>query len=370
MHRCTITPGIHNVQICRIEAERVGGIISDCKEQLERLLMTLRDLGEFGAIHRLSQRAVGARSKNATDASELLVDIGDDTAAWRAGGIVHLWTTDTMVEGVHFIPGRTASWEDVGWKIMAVNLSDIASMGGDATYALVTLGMPADACMDDLDMMYKGMTDLASACGVSIIGGDMVGAEKAFVTIGLLGTCNGEPMVRSAAKPGDLIAVTGEVGSSAGGLKLLLDEDTVEQDAYEFLSTAHRRPTPRLEEGRALAAIGVRAAMDISDGLMDDLGKLCHASGVAAGIEAATVPVSPHLKTAFPNDCLTMALSGGEDCQLVFTAPEETMATAISSIPGSAVIGKIVEGTPGRVSAIGPDGKEIEMASGGWDHYE
>ena len=330
--------------------------------------MTLRDLGEFGAIHRLSQRALSGRSNVA--ASELLVDVGDDTAAWRAGGLIHLWTTDTMVEGVHFIIGRTGSWEDLGWKIMAVNLSDIASMGGDPTYALVTLGMPSDTSMDDLDMMYKGMTDLASGCGVSIIGGDMVGAEKAFVTIGLLGTCEREPMVRSAAKPGDLIAVTGEVGASAGGLKLLLEEPAAELDAYEFLSSAHRRPTPRLDEGRTLATVGVRTAMDISDGLMDDLGKLCQASGVAAHIEAATVPVSPHLKTAFPDDCLAMALSGGEDCQLLFTAPEEIMAKAISTLPQAAVIGKIVEGVHGHVSAIGADGKEIEMASGGWDHYK
>ena len=330
--------------------------------------MTLRDLGEFGAIHRLSQRALSGRSNVA--ASELLVDVGDDTAAWRAGGLIHLWTTDTMVEGVHFIIGRTGSWEDLGWKIMAVNLSDIASMGGDPTYALVTLGMPSDTSMDDLDMMYKGMTDLASGCGVSIIGGDMVGAEKAFVTIGLLGTCEREPMVRSAAKPGDLIAVTGEVGASAGGLKLLLEEPAAELDAYEFLSSAHRRPTPRLDEGRTLATVGVRTAMDISDGLMDDLGKLCQASGVAAHIEAATVPVSPHLKTAFPDDCLAMALSGGEDCQLLFTAPEEIMAKAISTLPQAAVIGKIVEGVHGHVSAIGADGKEIEMTSGGWDHYK
>ncbi len=330
--------------------------------------MTLRDLGEFGAIHRLSQRALSGRPNVA--ASELLVDVGDDTAAWRAGGLIHLWTTDTMVEGVHFIIGRTGSWEDLGWKIMAVNLSDIASMGGDPTYALVTLGMPSDTSMDDLDMMYKGMTDLASGCGVSIIGGDMVGAEKAFVTIGLLGTCEREPMVRSAAKPGDLIAVTGEVGASAGGLKLLLEEPAAELDAYEFLSSAHRRPTPRLDEGRTLATVGVRTAMDISDGLMDDLGKLCQASGVAAHIEAATVPVSPHLKTAFPDDCLAMALSGGEDCQLLFTAPEEIMAKAISTLPQAAVIGKIVEGVHGHVSAIGADGKEIEMTSGGWDHYK
>ena len=330
--------------------------------------MTLRDLGEFGAIHRLSQRALSGRPNVA--ASELLVDIGDDTAAWRAGGVVHLWTTDTMVEGVHFIPGRTASWEDVGWKIMAVNLSDIASMGGHPTYALVTLGMPSDTSMDDLDMMYKGMTDLASGCGVSIIGGDMVGSGQSFVTIGLLGTCKREPMVRSAAKPGDSIAVTGEVGASAGGLKLLLGEASAELDVHEFLSSAHRRPTPRLDEGRALAALGIRAAMDVSDGLMDDLGKLCQASGVAAHIEAATVPVSPHLKAAFPDDCLTMALSGGEDCQLLFTAPEEIMAKAISTLPQAAVIGKIVEGVPGQVSAIGADGKEIEMASGGWDHYK
>ncbi len=331
--------------------------------------MTLRDLGEFGAIRRLGQRAIDARPKNARAASELLVDLGDDTAAWRAGGLIHLWTTDTMVEGVHFIIRSTTSWEDLGWKIMAVNLSDIASMGGDPTYALVTLGMPPDTSMDDLDMMYKGMTDLGAAYGVSIIGGDMVGSREAFVTIGLLGTCEREPMVRSAAKPGDLIAVTGEVGSSAGGLKLLLGGGSTEPNAYRFLTAAHRRPTPRLEEGRTLAALGVQAAMDISDGLMDDLGKLCQASGTAARIEAGTIPISPHLKAAFPDDHMAMALGGGEDFQLLFVADEETMTKAISSLPEATVIGKMVQGAAGHASAIGADGAEMEIPSGGWDHY-
>ena len=279
----------------------------------------------------------------------------------------YLFTTDTMVEGVHFTQA-TLSWEDVGWKVMAVNASDLAAMGGQPLYALVTLGLPAEFPLSALDMLYEGALSMAEKGHFAIVGGDMVKSPTAFVTVALVGTIRGAPMTRESASPGHLVAVTGPLGSSAGGLALLQGMTESDVDA-EVLLQAHRRPQPHLAQGRILAEEGVSCAMDVSDGLMADLAKLCRASGVAAQVSAHRLPIIPALSLHFPETNLQKALSGGEDYVLLFTAPPDTMDRVIDRIPERRRHRKVTDGEPGQVTVLDENGKNVTPSQSGWDHY-
>ena len=213
--------------------------------------MQIQELGEFGVIDLLNRMVVGQRDISAfrdripafagktngnagngnagqTNGNgfpvELLVDTGDDTAAWRTSDCIELFTTDTVVEGVHFTR-VTTPWRDLGWKCIASNVSDIAAMGGLPAYALITLGLPPETEVADLEELYRGMLEMANKCGAAIIGGDMVRSPVVFITVGLTGVHEGSPMLRTNGQPGDLVAVTGYLGGSGGGLQLMLDGD-------------------------------------------------------------------------------------------------------------------------------------------------
>ena len=252
--------------------------------------MLVRELGEFGLIERLSRR-VSASSAGAPHHGEpllhLRVGIGDDAAVWNAAGASEVLTTDTIVEGTHFTLDTTG-WNDLGWKALATNLSDVAAMGAAPGLAVVTLGLPQDTRVDDIDALYDGILEAAEAFGAIVAGGDLVASPTLFITVALSGALMGSPMLRSSANPGDLIGVTGTLGASAAGLAALQGASTA-ADAAE-LKAIHCRPRPRVHEGMALAELGVRCAMDVTDGLVDDLGKLCTAAGCTARLEAACVP--------------------------------------------------------------------------------
>jgi thiamine-monophosphate kinase len=334
--------------------------------------MQIKDLGEFGLIDRLIAmvtRQRGGPDHGAPLGFRLTVDAGDDTAAWRTGVATELFTTDTMVEGVHFTR-ETTPWRDLGWKSMASNISDIAAMGGLPTFALVTLGLPPETAVADIEELYRGMLEINRLHGVAIVGGDVVRSPVVFITVALTGVHPGQPLLRSAARPGDRVGVTGYVGSSGGGLRLMLEHLAVPPEAAEYLRQAHRRPQPAVAQGRILAEAGVRTAMDISDGLADDLSKLCKASGVAARIFADQVPIHPLLRLAFPDRCLELALGGGEDYLLLFTAPPALMALVMPRLPqGAAVIGEILAGQPGQVELVDPAGVTHPAGASGWDHF-
>ena len=330
--------------------------------------MKISNVGEFGAIDRLTRLILERRQRTpAPPGSALLVDTGDDAAAWRSTAGSYLFTTDTMVEGVHFTQ-TTLSWEDVGWKVMAVNASDLAAMGGQPLYALVTLGLPAEFPLSALDMLYEGALSMAEEAHFAIIGGDMVKSPTAFITVALVGTIQGAPMTRESASPGHLVAVTGPLGSSAGGLALLQGTTDADVDA-DVLLQAHRRPQPHLAQGRILADEGVSCAMDVSDGLTADLSKLCRSSGVAAQVSTHRLPMIPALPHYFPETHRQKALSGGEDYVLLFTAPPDTIDRVIDRIPDAAVIGRITDGEPGQVTILDENGKDVTPSQSGWDHY-
>jgi len=243
-------------------------------------------------------------------------------------------------------------------------------MGGLPLYALVTLGLPPDTEVADIQELYRGMLEIGNEYGVAIVGGDTVRSPVMFITVGLTGVHPGQPMLRSTARPGDLVGVTGYLGASGGGLRLMLDRTAVPPEAADYLRRRHRRPKPAVAEGRMLADSGVATAMDVSDGLADDLGKLCLASGVSARLFAQQVPVHPLLKEAFPQRYLELALHGGEDYLLLFTAAPALMDRVMNLLPeGAAVVGEITPGQPGRVVIVDASGAEKVTRGGGWDHF-
>ena len=341
--------------------------------------MQVRDTGEFGVIQRLNRMIVSrGQGNDAVRAFPLLVDTGDDTAAWQAGEARELFTTDTMVEGVHFTR-ETTPWRELGWKAIASNISDVASMGGLPTYALITLGLPPETAVSDIEEMYRGMLEIGEEYGMGVVGGDIVRSPVFFVSTALTGVTRRPPLLRSCARPGDAVAVTGWLGSSAGGLRLMLRPGLAggpdaTGEAAEFLREAHRKPAPAVEAGQILSQMGIETAMDVSDGLVDDLGKLCAASGVSARVNAPAVPIHPLLRQQFPGESLSLALSGGEDYVLLFTGPPDLVRALIPRLgEGGAVIGVIAPpeelGGPGRVAVVDGEGRELSLAGGGWDHF-
>ena len=294
--------------------------------------MNVSDLGEFGLIERLRSALPAAQS------DRLIVGIGDDAAVWHSGSGYTIATTDTMVAGMHFLPGAVA-WRDVGWKALATNISDIAAMGGAPSFALVTLCLPPDTPVAAIDELYAGLRACAEVYGVTIAGGDIVSAPVFSITIALTGDAaldaNGVPLLlrRNAAKVGDIVAVTGRLGASAGGLRALTDNAPL-TDARRHLIERHMRPQARVDAGRAAIEAGVRCAIDISDGLVQDLGHICNASGVGAELRLDRVPLDPDLVAEYGDDAVAMATTGGEDYEMIVIGAEDAIAKASEAFAG------------------------------------
>ena len=258
--------------------------------------------GEFAAIENLRRRLGPATLPGETW-------IGDDAAVVRSatGGWL-LLAADTVVAGVHADLALTGI-DDLGWKAMAASLSDIAAMGAEAGHALVTVAGPAET---DLMLLYDGLAAASEEYRCPVVGGDLTNSECLVVTVAVTGSCEGSPVLRSGARPGDAIWVTGPLGAAAAGLRVLRDEAPVEPELRALLVSAHARPRPLLEEGADARSAGATAMIDVSDGLLADLGHICDASGV--GFRLEDLPVA-HGATR------SEALYGGEDFALVFCLP-------------------------------------------------
>ena len=332
--------------------------------------MDLSKIGEFGLIRRLEAMAKQAGVASSRDqAFTLVAGIGDDAAAWRidTAGLIELSTTDTMVEEIHFTRSTTP-WQDVGWKAMASNLSDIAAMGGSPTYTLVTLGLPGNVSVEDVEAAFQGVVQACKTYDAVIVGGDVVSSPFFFITIALNGLVCGQPMMRSTAVPGDVIGVTGPLGLSRGGLELMMRYSKVDSDAARQLVRAHRHPLPRLQEGRVLLEEGVRAAMDVSDGLVDDLEKMMLASGMAARIFSKDIAIHPALGETLPEDALHLTLAGGEEYELLFTASNDVAQRVKKRLPSVSIIGEVTGGEAGEVTVYDDNGSPIVDIDSGWDH--
>ncbi len=335
--------------------------------------MKVSQIGQFGLIDKIAKLIEDASRPQSESWQNLLQGVGDDCAVWQGERTCYLSKVDSQVQGVHFTLDMI-SWRDLGWKALAVNLSDIAAMGGRPLYALVSLGLPFETEVEDVLSLYTGMLDLAAQTGTAVIGGHVSSSSNLFIDVQVTGrTASPEGLVlsRSTAQPGDLIAVTGWLGSAAAGLRILKQKMALEPSVMQFLKQAFTRPEPRLAEGLLILNKGVRCGMDISDGLLADLSHICEGSGVGAEVRAEKLPIRAEVKDTFGEQATDLALSGGEDYQLLFTAPLAVMQAVqeISSYPVT-VIGAIKSGSAGLVEVFEKSGLRASPAASGWDHFK
>jgi thiamine-monophosphate kinase len=280
---------------------------------------------EFGLIRLL-------KAQVAKPDREVFMGIGDDSAILKTSSSV--WTvitTDLLAEGIHFDPARS-SFEDIGYRAAVANLSDIAAMGGTPRFMLVALAIPQTCSMRKIQRLYRGMMQAGNPYRVSLVGGDTSASQRGlFLSITLTGIVKpGQALLRSGARIGDRLYVTGTLGDSRAGLELLTNSrrkgfSAMKPAQSRWLVARHHRPSARIAEGRWLVKQGLAtAAIDVSDGLSGDVRHLCEESGVGVEIVAASLPLSRACRAyaaAHHVDPQHLALQGGEDYELLFTVP-------------------------------------------------
>jgi thiamine-monophosphate kinase len=326
-------------------------------------------LGEFGLIDLLAKMIADAGVDRLAPGRPL-IGIGDDAAAWHSDASIELATVDTMVQDVHFSLDTT-TWRELGWKSLAINLSDIAAMGGVPEYALVALALPEDTNVADVTALYEGLIELARQSGTAIAGGNISRAPQVSITITVIGrSLNKNILRRDAARPGETIAVTGHAGSAAAGLEMLTRKLKFQPEITEYLKNAFLRPVPRLAEGQILVKNGLKTAIDTSDGLLADLRHICEASKVSARIDVDRLPVHPAVRDSFGKKARGLALSGGEDYELLFTGSAAAVNRARAEIkcPVTA-IGEVIAGAPGKIDLTDARGRAVKINKAGWQHF-
>ena len=319
----------------------------------------ISEVGEFGLIERI-HAALGSGT-----AAGVHVGIGDDAAVVTMPGDRVVISTDMLVEGRHFRRDWSAAG-DVGAKAVAQNLIDIAVMGARPTTLVVALGVPAELPVDWVTDLYGGMREAAGEQGATIVGGDVVRSDRVVISVTALGTLSGsEPVLRSGARPDDVVAVAGRLGWSAAGLSILSRGFRTPR----ALVDAHRRPEPPYESARAAAEAGATAMIDVSDGLVADLGHIARASGVAIEVDPTLLRVDEPVASAaaaFNADPLVWVLTGGEDHAVAATFPADVVLPE-----GFTVIGTVAEVADVEVLA-GPGvtvGGRVPRGGGGHDHF-
>ena len=328
--------------------------------------MKLSRLGEFGLIERIRRKQPVGRG--------VRLGIGDDAAWVENPSGSSLVTADLLIEGVHFDLKWTSLF-DLGYKSLAVNLSDIAAMGGMPAYAILSLGIPANLDSKHVEELYRGINALARPNGVSVVGGDTNSAKSLIISVCVIAHPPGRPLRRSGASIGNDIYVTGTLGDSALGLKLLRRGGAgLRKRAAAKLLARHRRPVPRLATGALLARERLATAMiDVSDGLVQDLRHICRASATGAVIYNERLPLSAEYRALAGKEGTRHALMGGEDYELLFCARRSNRGriqelSETSRVPISR-IGICVAGQGVRV--LDQTGKGIASgALGGHDHFK
>jgi thiamine-monophosphate kinase len=336
---------------------------------------TLADIGEFGLIDRIHELL----QKEGVQSPGLTLGIGDDTASFLPhAGYEVLVTCDSMVEGRHYLPQHITPLE-LGRRAMVLNISDIGAVGGKPLYALVSLGLRADAPVSDVEAMYRGFVQELNPFDASVIGGNLTkSGDGPFIDITLIGEVEqGKTVRRSTAKVGDAILVTGYPGQSAAGLQLLLHAERLEGLRDHPLVRAYNSPSHRAREGWAIAQSGcVTAMIDTSDGFLGDLGHICKESAVGAELIQEKLPISEVLRQAAQNlgqDPYDLILKDSDDYELIITCSPDhvdqifSAVSALSDVPVTEV-GRITDMTR-QIKLNLPDGTWSEMTPAGWDHF-
>jgi thiamine-monophosphate kinase len=314
-------------------------------------------MGEFELLARVRERlpTPGARVRLAS---------GDDCAVTVPGGATAT-SVDALVDGVHFRRAQSSPWQ-IGRKALSTALSDLAAMGAEAGEAYVALAVPPDLGEDDCLRLLDGMVEVAAASGTTIAGGDLTRAAQLSLVVTVVGHADRpEQLVgRGGAQAGDALVLSGEIGGAAAGL-LTLEQAAaaaaVPDDVLGALRVRQLDPTPRLEAGRILARCGARAMIDLSDGLGGDASRIAESSAVGLRIDAERLPLSEgvaEVAAALARDPLELAVSGGEDYELLAALPEEKVTEAVGELVrtglGLTVIGE-----------VGGEGVEIRRPGGG-----
>jgi thiamine-monophosphate kinase len=333
-----------------VPASPADGSGSGREPDTQEALITVADLGEFGLIAAMKALLPAGTAQ--------LVGIGDDAAVIRAPDARVVATMDLLIEGRHFRRDWSAAM-DVGRKAAARNLADIAAMGAIPTALLVGFATPGDIPVQWARDLVRGLAREAARAGASVAGGDVSSADTIMIAVTALGDLAGrDPVTRGGARPGDKLAVAGRLGRSAAGRALLVAGRT----RPAGLVTAHLRPRPPYDAGPEAAVLGATSMIDISDGLVQDLGHVAAASDVRIDIETSLLPDDPSLRAAAASlgrpGWHAWALAGGEDHALAATFPAGT------ALPGRwSVIGAVGSGQGIRV-----DGQDSPGGSG-WDHF-
>ncbi|MEM0963527.1 MAG: thiamine-phosphate kinase [Bacteroidota bacterium] len=345
------------------------------------------DVGEFGLIDRLN-----ATLADAASGKDLVLGIGDDAAVYRVGSAgsdgpsrVHVVTTDALVEGVHFdrtyVPLRA-----LGWKAIATNVSDVVAMNARPLYATVALGLPNNLSVEGAEALYTGMAQACETYGLAVVGGDVTASARLMLSVTVVGEAAEDEIVRrSGASPGDLLCVTGDLGASAAGLKVLMagkdgmsagdgaPDEPPQPDLTEFAYVVERHlmPQARLDRVQTWADAGVRPSslIDVSDGLASEAHHLSQAGVVGAVIDGGLLPV--HVQTALAAQRYgerpeAFVLYGGEDYELMFTLSEADAPKLAADT--YAVVGQITEPDDGVQLRL-PDGNHVPLHASGYRHY-
>lgn len=326
--------------------------------------MLIKEKGEFNLIKRMSD-ILGVPKRS------LVAGIGDDCAVlYPPEDKLQLVTTDMLVEDIHFSID-TANPFQIGWKSLATNISDIASMGGEPTFAFLSVGFPKDTTTEFVDNLYLGMKSIADKYGVDIVGGDTVSSYKIIINIALLGEVESENyLLRSGAKIGDAICVTGDVGGSSAGLEIL-------QKKLSGDTKKHLIPLPRVQEGRLLAKSGfVNAMIDISDGVASEIHHICEQSKTGSHLYMEKMPLSSNVNSVAEivnRKPYEFALYGGEDYELLFTCQYDKFDNLQDLFIGNCdtpitIIGRIMDSSS-FITMEDESGTIIPLKPRGYDHF-
>jgi thiamine-monophosphate kinase len=332
----------------------------------------IEEIGEFAFIRSIQDGCHFSLEK-------LIKGIGDDCAVIGPyQDRLFLITTDLLVEDIHFILERIPP-KHLGEKVVAVNLSDIAAMGGNPLHLFLSLAIPPSMRVETLHSLYRGIKAMCRRYRTNILGGDTSASpDGLMISVTAIGEAPGEEVLfRSGAKAGDRIYLTGTLGDSVAGLKLIKEELSAPGPLAAALKEAHNRPIPQLEAGRVIARSRLASAMiDVSDGLLSDLRHICGASGVGATLLKSALPLSDNLKAlAEINsfDPYELALSGGEDYRLLIIVPHKNVGQfeKIFEKGGPCRVYRLGEITgEAGIKIVGPDGVKEEVEVSGFDHFK